>query len=263
MRLGIAVLPPDVNKSGADFTIEKMADGASGIRYALGAVKRVGIAAMEQVVASRGKKPFADLADFTSRVDAGAISRGQIEILAKAGAFDSLVPNRAQIFAAAETLVRRAQSQAEERESGQIGLFGGNGPEAIRLPTLQDWQQTDRLANEAEAIGFHISAHPLDMYAVALKRLGVVPSGSIERRAQAGASRVKLAGTVAAKKERITRTGSRMVWVTLSDLEGSFEVTLFSEVLGRVRELLAEGTPLLVTADIKIENDALRITAAG
>jgi DNA polymerase-3 subunit alpha len=261
MRLGIAVLPPDVNKSGADFTIEKTADGASGIRYALGAVKRVGIAAMEQVVASRGKKPFADLADFTSRVDAGAISRGQIEILAKAGAFDSLVPNRAQIFAAAETLVRRAQSQAEERESGQIGLFGGNGPEAIRLPTLQDWQQTDRLANEAEAIGFHISAHPLDMYAVALKRLGVVPSGSIERRAQAGASRVKLAGTVAAKKERITRTGSRMVWVTLSDLEGSFEVTLFSEVLGRVRELLAEGTPLLVTADIKIENDALRITA--
>jgi DNA polymerase-3 subunit alpha len=261
LRLGIAVLPPDINKSGADFTIEKTADGASGIRYALGAVKRVGIAAMEQVVASRGGKPFTDLADFTSRVDAAAISRGQIEILAKAGAFDSLVPNRAQIFAAAETLVRRAQSQAEERESGQIGLFGGNGPEAIRLPNLQDWQQTDRLANEAEAIGFHISAHPLDMYAVALKRLGVVPSGSIERRAQAGATRVKLAGTVAAKKERITRTGSRMVWVTLSDLEGSFEVTLFSEVLGRVRELLAEGTPLLVTADIKIENDALRITA--
>jgi DNA polymerase-3 subunit alpha len=261
MRLGIAVLPPDVNKSGADFTIEKTADGGSGIRYALGAVKRVGIAAMEQVVASRGEKPFADLADFTARVDAAAISRGQIEILAKAGAFDSLVPNRAQIFAAAETLVRRAQSQAEERESGQIGLFGGNGPEAIRLPNMQDWPQTDRLANEAEAIGFHISAHPLDMYAVALKRLGVVPSGSIERRAQAGASRVKLAGTVAAKKERITRTGSRMVWVTLSDLEGSFEVTLFSEVLGRVRELLAEGTPLLVTADIKIENDALRITA--
>jgi DNA polymerase-3 subunit alpha len=261
MRLGIAVLPPDINKSGADFTIEKTADGSSGIRYALGAVKRVGIAAMEQVVASRGNKPFADLADFTARVDAAAISRGQIEILAKAGAFDSLVPNRAQIFAAAETLVRRAQTQAEERESGQIGLFGGSGPEAIRLPAMQDWPQTDRLANEAEAIGFHISAHPLDMYAVALKRLGVVPSGSIERRAQAGASRVKLAGTVAAKKERITRTGSRMVWVTLSDLEGSFEVTLFSEVLGRVRELLAEGTPLLVTADIKIENDSLRITA--
>jgi DNA polymerase-3 subunit alpha len=261
MRLGIAVLPPDINKSGADFTIEKTADGSSGIRYALGAVKRVGIAAMEQVVASRGGKAFADLADFTARVDAAAISRGQIEILAKAGAFDSLVPNRAQIFAAAETLVRRAQTQAEERESGQIGLFGGSGPEAIRLPAMQDWPQTDRLANEAEAIGFHISAHPLDMYAVALKRLGVVPSGSIERRAQAGASRVKLAGTVAAKKERITRTGSRMVWVTLSDLEGSFEVTLFSEVLGRVRELLAEGTPLLVTADIKIENDSLRITA--
>jgi DNA polymerase-3 subunit alpha len=113
---------------------------------------------------------------------------------------------------------------------------------------------------EAEAIGFHISAHPLDMYAVSLKRLGVITSSAIERFAQAGA-RVKLAGTVAAKKERITRTGSRMMWLTLSDMTGSFEVTLFSEVLGRCRELLSEGAALLVTADVKMDNESLRITA--
>jgi DNA polymerase-3 subunit alpha len=262
MRLGIAVLPPDINRSGADFTIETLPDGSRAIRYALGAIKRVGIAAMRQLVAARGAIPFADLTDFTQRVDATALAKAQLETLAKAGAFDSLVDNRAAMFAAAETILRRAQTLAEDHASGQIGLFGGGEPEALRLPALSDWPQTDRLANEAEAIGFHISAHPLDMYATACRRLNVVGSGQIEKRAQAGATRIKLAGIVAAKKERITRTGSRMVWVTLSDIEGSYEVTLFSEVLGRVRELLVEGQALLVTADIRLENETLRITAA-
>ena len=264
IRLGIKVLPPDVNKSGPDFQPETLPDGTQAIRYALGAVKRVGIAAMADLAKSRGEKPFADLTDFAARIDAKNITRGQIEILAKAGAFDAMHPNRAQVFTVAETILRTAQAQAKERESGQIGLFGGSEsePEKIRLPATPDWPDTDRLAFEAEAIGFHISAHPLDMYALALKRLSVVPSAQIQRRAEAGATRVKLAGTVAAKKERITRTGSRMIWVTLSDTQGSFEVTMFSEVLGRVREYLVEGTALLVTADIKMEGESLRITAS-
>ncbi|HQT65640.1 MAG: DNA polymerase III subunit alpha [Acidocella sp. 21-58-7] len=260
VRLGIAVLPPDINASGADFTVEKQDDGTLAIRYALGAIKRVGAAAMAQIVAARGSKKFKSLADFSARLDARAATKGQLETLAKAGALDSIVANRAQVFALAETIIRRAQAQAEERESGQVGLFGGGEPEAIHLPDMPDWPQTDRLIFEAEAIGFHISAHPLDMYATALKRLGVVASSAIERWAQTG-SRIKLAGTMTAKKERITRTGSRMMWVTLSDMAGSFEVTLFSEVLNRNREMLSEGAALLVTADVKIENEALRITA--
>jgi DNA polymerase-3 subunit alpha len=260
IRLGIEVLPPDINKSAADFAVEKKADGTLAIRYALGAIKRVGVAAMEQVVLARSEGHFSDLADFASRLDPRATTRGQIEVLAKAGAFDAITANRAQVFALAETIIRRAQTQAEERESGQVALFGGGKPEPIKLPAIPDWPQSDRLMFEAEAIGFHISAHPLDMYAVSLKRLGVITSSAIERFAQAGA-RVKLAGTVAAKKERITRTGSRMMWLTLSDMTGSFEVTLFSEVLGRCRELLSEGAALLVTADVKMDNESLRITA--
>jgi DNA polymerase-3 subunit alpha len=259
-RTGIRVLPPDVNRSDSDFKPERQEDGTLAIRYALGAIKRVGIAAMADLVKARGDKPFKDLTDFASRIDAKSITRGQIEILAKAGAFESLEPGRAKVFGAAETIIRTAQTLAEERNSGQIGLFGGGAPEPVRLQNIQEWPETDRLAFEAEAIGFHISAHPLDMYAVALKRLGVVPSASIEGRAQAGATRVKLAGTVGAKKERITRTGSRMAWVTLSDRQGSFEVTLFSEVLSRVRDILTEGTALLVTADIKMDGESLRIT---
>ncbi|HEY1858513.1 DNA polymerase III subunit alpha [Acidocella sp.] len=261
-RLGIKVLPPDVNKSAADFQPERQEDGSYAIRYALGAIKRVGIAAMQELVKARGDKKFKDFADFAARIDAKSLTRANIEILAKAGTFDSVVPNRAQAFALAETVIRLAQTQAEERSSGQIGLFGGGAAEPVRLPNTPDWPETDRLANEAEAVGFHISAHPLDMYALALKRIGVVSSTHIERRAQAGATRLKLAGTMGAKKERITRTGSRMAWIMLSDIEGSFEVTLFSEVLGRSRELLAEGTALLVTADVKIEGEALRITAS-
>jgi DNA polymerase-3 subunit alpha len=260
MRLKISLLPPDINASGADFTIEKLDDGQHAIRYALGAVKRVGAAAMGQIVEARGTQKFASITDFAIRVEASAISKGQIEILAKAGAFDSLTGNRAQVFAGAEMIVRRAQADAEERQSGQIGLFGGAEPEAIRLPAIPDWPQMDRLIFEAEAIGFHISAHPLDMYAVSLKRLGVVASTAIAAYAQSGA-RIKLAGTVTAKKERMTRTGNRMMWVTLSDMVGGFEVTLFSEVLGRARELITEGNALLVTADVRMDGENLRITA--
>ena len=260
MRLGIDVLPPDINASGADFTVEQQGGGKLAIRYALGAIKRVGFAAMEQIVAARGKTPFKDFADFATRVDPGSVAKGQIEILAKAGAFDSMVANRAQVFAAAEMIVRRAQNEAEEKESGQIGLFGGGAPEPLRLPQIADWPQIERLNFEAEAIGFHISAHPLDMYAMSLKRLGVVASTAIERWAQTGA-RIKLAGTITAKKERTTRTGSRMMWVTLSDMVGSFEVTLFSEVLGRARDLLTEGNALLVNADVRMDGESLRITA--
>ena len=285
MRLGILVLPPDVNASMADFSVEETSEGKLAIRYALGAVKRVGVAAMRSIEAARMPAKFADLADFATRIDATSVSKGQIEVLAKAGAFDNLNQNRCQVFNAAETIIRRAQSDADARASGQLGLFFGGyntgnlsynvGPqghastemieamrkrEPMRLPDVKDWPQAEKLSFEAEAIGFHISAHPLDMYAVALKRLGAVPSSAIERWAQAGA-RIKVAGTLTAKKERLTRTGSRMMWATLSDMHGSFEVTLFSEVLGRSRELLVEGTALLVSADVKIENEALRMTA--
>ncbi len=260
-RMAIRVLPPDVNRSGADFTLERDADGKLCIRYALAAVKKVGQAAMQALEAARGVQNFADLADLASRVDPKQINRMQLENLARAGAFDSLDSNRARVFAGAETILRRAQANTEEKTSGQIGLFGGNEPEKLRLPNTPAWEPMDALAFEAEAIGFHLTAHPLDAYAQALRRLGVVPSNQLEARAQSGAARVKLAGSVVNSKERITRTGSRMAWIRLSDSGGSYEITVFSEVLGRARELLVAGNSVLVTADIKLEGEALRITA--
>ncbi|HET9146844.1 MAG TPA: OB-fold nucleic acid binding domain-containing protein, partial [Acetobacteraceae bacterium] len=261
-RLGIQVLPPDINSSEADFSVETLADGRLAIRYALSAIKRVGEAAMQSVVAARGGKPFTDLADFAARVDPKSLNKAQIEQLARAGAFDRLEPNRARLVAGAETLLRRAQAEAEGRASGQISLFGDAGtPEKLRLPDVPDWSPLEQLGFEAEAIGFHLTAHPLDAYAGALKRLNVIPSSQIEARARAGAGRVKLAGAVVGRKERITRTGSRMAWVQLSDASGNFEVTLFSETLSAARDLLGEGGMLLVTVDLRMDGESLRITA--
>ncbi|GAA4490571.1 DNA polymerase III subunit alpha [Gluconacetobacter tumulicola] len=265
-RLGIPVLPPDINASGPDFTVERLADGRLGIRYALAAVKKVGFSAMEALVASRGGRPFADLADMAARVDPRQLNKMQIENLAKAGAFDTITPNRHLVAAASETVLRRANAQAEEAASGQIGLFGGGGaaaaPEPLRLPDVADWPEFERLGMEAEAIGFHLTAHPLDSYGPLLRRLGAVRATGLEAAAQAGLTRVKIAGCVVDRKERPTRTGSKMAWVRLSDSSGGCEVTLFSEVLSRTREILTAGTAILVTADLRLDGEALRITAS-
>jgi DNA polymerase-3 subunit alpha len=206
---------------------------------------------------------FEDVTDFATRVDPRQINRMQIENLVRAGAFDRLDGNRARLFGGAETILRRAQADQEEKASGQIGLFGGatSKPEPLRLPDVPDWPPLERLAFEAEAVGFHLTAHPLDAYTQALKRLGVTQSIHVEARAAAGVGRVKIAGTVVATKERITRTGSRMAWVRISDAAGSVEVTCFSEVLNRSREVLASGSNVLVSAELKTEGEAVRITA--
>ncbi|RAI60524.1 DNA polymerase III subunit alpha [Roseicella frigidaeris] len=263
-RLGIPVLPPDVNRSGAEFLVEATEEGKPAIRFALAAVKRVGAQAMRDLVRARDAKgPFGSIAEFAHRVDPKLLNKMQIENLAKAGAFDSLERNRAKLVGGAEVILRRAQAAAEERVSAQIALFGGAGsrPEPLRIAEIPDWPQLEKLAFEAEAVGFHLSAHPLDTYKSVLQRLGVTPSARISERARAGAARLKLAGTVVASKERPTRTGSRMAWVTLSDAAGSYEVTLFSEVLSRSRELLAEGTAVLCTAEARLDGEMLRLTA--
>ncbi len=262
-RMGFKVLEPDVNKSDADFKPDVDRDGKPAIRYALAAVKKVGLAAMRSLVAARGERPFQDVTDFASRIDPKQLNKMQIENLVRAGALDGIAPNRAQIFAGAETVLRRAQADAEQAESGQIGLFGGSAPEPLRFPATPDWPELEKLGYEAEAIGFHLTGHPLGTYAGLLKRLGVVGSSRLDALAAAGQTRVRLAGCVIARKERPTRTGSKMAWVRLSDAAGSYEVTFFSETLTACNELLREGAPILVTADLKQEGEALRITASA
>ena len=262
-RMGIRVLPPDINRSGALFTVE-ITDGVQSIRYALAAVKKVGQAAMEALCHARGTRPFADLADVAARIDPRPLSKMQLENLARAGAFDHLHANRAQVFAGAETILKRAQATLEEATSGQSGLFGsGSRPEALRLPPTPDWPEMERLAFEAEAIGFHLTAHPMDSYTPALKRLGVVPAASVEGRARAGETRLRLAGCIVGTPGvRRTKSGSPMMWVALSDASGTAEVTLFSEVLLASRDVLKAGAAVTMRVDIRLDGDSVRLTAA-
>jgi DNA polymerase-3 subunit alpha len=160
-------------------------------------------------------------------------------------------------------VLKEAQATAEARGSNQVNLFGGEAQKAaFRLPNLADWPLNQRLQHEFEAIGFYLSAHPLDAYAVAMKRLGVTRAAELPQRLRAGGStRVKLAGSVIGKQERTSARGNRFAFVQCSDSSGAFEVTVFSEVLAQARELLDSGKPLLISADARLEDEAVKLLA--
>jgi DNA polymerase-3 subunit alpha len=268
-RLGIPLLPPDINRSRADFGVEEPAAKGSGgghaIRYALAAVKNVGNAAMEALVAERDRNgPFKSLGDLAERVDARAVNKRQIESLACAGAFDGLEPNRHRVFEAAETVARRASAAASERESAQENLFG-NGDVSVApdlvLKEVADWPAMERLDHEFEAIGFYLSAHPLDDYGGVLERLEVVRFVDLVAAMERDPGRKRLAGIVIGKQERTSRQGNRFAFIQLSDTSGVYEVVIFSELLGATREILDGGEPLLLTVESRGDGEDLRLMA--
>jgi DNA polymerase-3 subunit alpha len=261
-RLGIALLGPDINKSGATFTVERQDDGGYAVRYALAALKNVGQAAMEALTAERDAHgPIADFADFAGRFDNRVMNKRQLENLARAGAFDSLNSNRQQIFLAVETLIRYAASAQHDRESNQVSLFGeGLATTRFALPEVADWPTQERLQHEYEAIGFYLSSHPLEAYAKSCERMGVVKWADVEAR-RVREPRVKLAGIVGAKRIINGRRG-RLAFVQMSDTTGTYEVTVFSELLATARELLESGAPLLASVDIQPNEDGFRLTAS-
>ncbi len=266
-RLGIPLLPPDINRSGVEFTVEPDSAGQGAIRYALAAVKNVGAQAMAALVDEReANGSYKDLFDFAGRVDPRVINKRQLENLARAGAFDGLEPNRARVFGAVEMLVRYANAAVIERASSQTNMFGdGYAADASLspdLPDTDDWAPMDRLQQERDAIGFYLSAHPLDAYGPRLARAGVTPIAELEARmAASGGPQVNLAGVVVDKQERRSSRGNRFAFIQLSDQTGAVEVAVFSEVLSAGRELLEAGRPLFVPAELRLDGDILRVTA--
>ncbi len=266
-RLGIRLLPPDINRSAASFSVETdPRSGKPAIRYALAAVKGVGEQAMRELVREREQNGrFKDLADFARRLDAKSFNRRQFESLARAGAFDALNPNRAQTVAAAELLLRHASRSAEERETRQASLFGAIDPAfAPRpvLPIVEDWPAVEKLQQEFAAIGFYLSSHPLDAYGKSLERVGILRWADLPAALAAGsASRFRLAGIVVGRKERTSARGNRFAFVQMSDPSGVYEITVFAEMLREARALFDGGQPLVVTVDVRSEEDSLRLTA--
>ncbi|MBA5776518.1 DNA polymerase III subunit alpha [Stappia sp. F7233] len=258
-RMGISVLPPSVNRSGVHFEVE---DGK--IRYALGAIKGVGEQAVEHIVEARAANRFANVGDFARRISARQVNKRTLENLAAAGAFDDLERNRARLIEGLDRIVAVAQRTEEDAFSGQGNMFGGaEDIEPFNLPDCQPWLPEDQLQREHAAVGFYLSAHPLDEYAALLKRMRVQMWADFQVAVKNGAAAGRLAGTVVARQERKTRSGSRMGIVRLSDPTGQYEALLFSEALHQFRDQLEPGRSvvLLVGADMRDDEPSLRIQA--
>ncbi len=262
-RLGIPLLQPDINRSRAEFSVDRNAVGTPGIRYALGAIKNVGSAAMEALVAEReANGPFADLTDFVSRIDTHQMNKRLLENLIRAGAFDSLGYNRRQLFDAAESILKHAAAANSDRDANQMGLFAGEASVSVSevpLPNVADWSPLERLKEEFDAIGFYLSSHPLDGYAGQLAKLHIRYSGDVlESRDNAV---VTMAGTVIGKKERTSAKGNRYAFVQLSDPQGAYEIIVFSDTLSASREFLEVGRSLYMKVGVQVEGDSVRLSA--
>jgi len=253
-RLEIKVEAPSINRSGAAFDV-----AGNTIHYALAALKGVGAQAVDAIVEARGARPFADLADFASRVNPRAVNKRVLESLAAAGAFDAIEPNRARIFATVDFMLSSAQRTHEAQATGQSELFGAvAAPPPRGLPAVEPWLPAERLQKEFEAIGFFLSGHPLDDYAAALKCLRVQSWADFARAVKAGSSGGRVAGTVVARIERRTRTGSKMGIIELSDPSGHFEAVVFSEGLAQFRDVLEPGRALLLSLSAELQGDEVR-----
>ena len=253
-KMGYKVLPPDINKSDADFSVE---DG--NIRYGLAAIKSVGAANMEAIEKERkARGPFKDISDFIHRIDAKQINRRQLEQLIKAGAFDCIDKNRGKLFANIDTIISHIASATELKTSSQSSLFGTEELQStVKLAEKPDWPELERLQLEAEAIGFYLSAHPLDSYAQGMERLGVKKCSEVFQGIRVGDNiRAKLAGCVNSFQKRISKNGNKYAFLEISDGSSNFEGLLFSEGLARYEEVIKSGQPLLVSVTIdKQEED--------
>jgi DNA polymerase-3 subunit alpha len=258
-RCGIPILPPCVNASAAEFLPE-----GEGIRYALGALKNMGLAAAEHVVEARNGKPYGGLGDFASRINPKFINKRALETLNAAGALDCLERNRAKNAANLDRLVEFSARKAQEREGGQVDLFGGGGVRAaepqITLSDAPAWGLTETLSNEMAAAGFYLSGHPLDDYQDALARLNVMRFADFAARVEAqGRAEARLAATVIARQDRKAKSGARFAFASFSDPSGQFEAVIFSDTLQAAGDRLEPGKSVLLSVEGEAEGESIKI----
>jgi DNA polymerase-3 subunit alpha len=296
--MGITVLPPDINESDTDFKVV-YADAPAApktkkrvlpqIRFGLGAVRGVGLAALEAVFEARKSGPFIDLFDFASRVDAAKINKGVLQALVQCGAFDTSFPKlgitRAQAYASVDVALERARAASRDRERGQTNLFGlfdaaasqrpasggsADAPTAWNASSAGDyvdcapWDRKELLSRERQSLGFYVSGHPLERYLrgpAALARLEALPASACSE--QDAWSVVKLAGMVEGYRERIFRdagggpsarsagTGTgKIAFFELEDLSGRVNVKLRASQIDAYAHVLTSGEPVLVTGKV-------------
>jgi DNA polymerase-3 subunit alpha len=259
-RLGIEVVPPSVQVSHRSFEVEN-----GRILYALAAIKGVGQQAVDHIVERRVEGgDFKSLEDFCARIDPKIVNKRTLEHLISAGALDCFGHDRARLCGNLDRLASYALLAHEGRTSGQHDMFGGAGAavEPLRLNETPGWTGAGKLLREFQSIGFYLSAHPLDEYKAALRRLKVQSFAEVVAGVRKGQSAGRLAGTVTSRQERKTRTGGKIGIVQLSDATGQYEVVLFTETLIAFRDMLEPGASVIVTVSAEDRPEGISLRAS-
>jgi DNA polymerase-3 subunit alpha len=254
---GVQLLPPDINRSDRDFTVE---DGK--VRFGLAGVKNVGVGAILEMLEARKSGKFTGLGNLLSRLNLTKVNRKVLEALIQAGALDTLEPNRARLMAGLDEALERVHNMKRLQEARQMSMFAGLAePETDNwLPETPDWSESEKLAKEKEALGIYLSGHPLDAYRhilkswvkVSIEDLDNVPDGQ----------EVALGVVVTACKEKMSKKGGRLAILAMEDLTGSVEALVFGEVLDRAEVWLQQASlPLWVKGVLIKEEQGPKIRA--
>jgi DNA polymerase III subunit alpha len=266
-RMGIEILPPDLNASLLRFAPETTPNGSPGIRYGLAAIKNCGEGAMAAVIAERESRgPFASLEDFSTRLDSKIVNKRVLENLVKAGALDWTSETRAGMFARLEQVVASASSAQRDRASGQVSLFDAldfapPAPAASRgsgqAPVVEEWSKDDRLAHEKELLGFYVTGHPLDKFRGVIdseryRRLGLLDDLDVSNPRE----RFPFAGMVRSLEARTTKTGKPFGILVLEDFTGSAEIMLWGETFVPARDngLLEPGRIIRLKCAVQVDD---------
>ncbi len=270
-RMGIQILPPDVNRSGLSFEPESEAD-KPGIRYGLAAIKNVGEVAMVAALEERNKGGvFDSLADFCARVDIKRVNKKSVESLVRCGAFDWTGTERAELFEEIEGAMAAAASISRDRAAGQVSLFDvldAPMPKAKKRSSrlITPWSPEEKLAAEKELLGFYVTGHPLDRYRSLFESGKYVPIAQLAQAVEPGERNavVQIAGSLATVEKRFSKKGNKpFAIVILEDLSDSIEVGIFGETYANSALLIETGK--LVTIQVRVEvrdDEGVRVTAS-
>jgi DNA polymerase III subunit alpha len=253
----IQVLPPHINASQLSFSVVD-----DVIRFGLGAIKGVGSGAVEVLLQARESGPFASLFDLCRRVDMKRVNRRVIEALVKCGAFDCFEQPREVLWSNVDKGIERAQAEQREKESGQTSLFGavagavGFEVDDRYLPAKETWTARQTLEYEKACLGFYVTGHPLDRFSSKLWRLDCqtlsrCQNPEILKQFTRGKFLVKSAAVVVSFRERKTRKDKQMGILVIEDLSAQAELLCFDPVLSRLREVLSQDVPLLLTLNVQ------------
>jgi DNA polymerase-3 subunit alpha len=258
-RMGIEVLPPDVNTSGVRFTVEQ-----GKIRFGLAAIKNVGEIAVQSIIAVRGAGGgFKSFADFCDRIDMRVVNRKVLECLVKCGAFDSLGRRRSEVFTEIDYQINRASSAQRDRERGQVALFDVEPVNARRqkagVPAEIEWSESEMLAFERELLGFYVTGHPLTQYAEILRRYELASTSHLNELQDGQLTRI--GGIISKLQPKTTKQGKPMAILTLEDLDGSVEVVVFPEAYAKCVMHLKADMAIFMCGSVNLREDKPKIVA--